>query len=62
MAIGGLPIPTSDAPLIMTAQMDMIAKITAAFGLRIEKEKYMTIIYAILTEQLEQRVQEKNSE
>ena len=48
MAIGGLPIPTSDAPLIMTAQMDMIAKITAAFGLRIEKEKYMTIIYAIL--------------
>ena len=48
MAIGGLPIPTSDAPLIMTAQMDMIAKITAAFGLRNEKEKYMTIIYAIL--------------
>lgn len=26
MAIGGLPIPTSDAPLIMTAQMDMNSK------------------------------------
>ena len=46
-AIGCSPIPFSDAPLLATAQVSMIAHITTIFGLSIEKAVLSAIISSI---------------
>ena len=46
-AIGASPIPFSDAPLLVGAQLSMLAHITAIFGLAIEKAVLTAIISSV---------------
>ena len=46
-AIGASPIPFSDAPLLVGAQLSMLAHITAIFGLPIEKAVLTAIISSV---------------
>lgn len=47
-AIGAVPIPFSDAALLVPEQISMLAGITAVFGLPVEKATLMTIITATI--------------
>ncbi|MBI5984484.1 50S ribosome-binding GTPase [Clostridium perfringens] len=46
-AIGASPIPFSDAPLLVTAQLSMLAHVTAIFGLPVEKAVLTAIIGSV---------------
>lgn len=46
--IGFSPVPGSDAPLMMSAQTAMIAKITTIFGVDIQKNQIETVISSML--------------
>jgi uncharacterized protein (DUF697 family)/GTPase SAR1 family protein len=46
-AIGASPIPFSDAPLLVGAQLSMLAHVTAIFGLPIEKAVLTAIISSV---------------
>ena len=46
-AIGASPIPFSDAPLLVGAQLSMLAHITAIFGLPVEKAVLTAIISSV---------------
>lgn len=46
-AIGASPIPFSDAPLLVSAQLSMLAHITAIFGLSVEKAVLTAIISSV---------------
>lgn len=46
-AIGGSPIPFSDAPLLVGAQLSMLAHVTAIFGLPVEKAVLTAIIGSV---------------
>ena len=46
-AIGASPIPFSDAPLLVGAQLSMLAHVTAIFGLSVEKAVLTAIISSV---------------
>lgn len=46
-AIGASPIPFSDAPLLVTAQLSMLAHVTTIFGLPVEKAVLTAIIGSV---------------
>lgn len=46
-AIGASPIPFSDAPLLVGAQLSMLAHVTAIFGLPVEKAVLTAIISSV---------------
>lgn len=46
-AIGASPIPFSDAPLLVEAQLSMLAHVTAIFGLPVEKAVLTAIISSV---------------
>lgn len=46
-AIGASPVPFSDAPLLVAAQISMLAHITAIFGLSIEKAVLTAVIGSV---------------
>lgn len=48
-AAGGVPIPFSDAPILVSIQVGMLAKISSIFGLKTEDGILATLIGAVLT-------------
>jgi len=48
-AIGAVPIPFADAPILVTTQIGMIASITATFGLSIDQSFFSSILASVIT-------------